>query len=78
MNAYLPKNYLGPFRVECYNNKLVFHGKEQCFKNGLKTKKSDLELNFLCPHDKRHTGCGAHPVMKALSTGLPQSGGCSA
>lgn len=46
MNAYLPENYLRPFRVECYNNKLAFHSKEQCFKNGLKTKKSDLELNF--------------------------------
>ena len=73
MTAKLPENDLGPFRLEPYNNKVVFHSKEPCSKSGLRTSKSDLELNFLCPSIKRHAGCGAYPIMKALNTGIPQS-----
>lgn len=41
MSANLPENYLSPFRLESYNNKVVFHSEGPCSKNGLKTKMSD-------------------------------------
>lgn len=46
---------LGPFRLESYN--VMFHSKDACSKNGLRTKKSDLEtIFFLCPSVKRDVG----------------------
>lgn len=42
----LPKKDLGHFRLEPYNKKVMFHSKDACSKNGLMTKKSDLEPNF--------------------------------
>lgn len=46
MSAKLPEKDLRPFRLESYNNKVMFHSKDACSKNGLRTKKSGLETNF--------------------------------
>lgn len=46
MSAKLSEKDLGPFRLKSYNNKAMFHSKDPCSKNGLRIKKSDLQLNF--------------------------------
>lgn len=73
MRAKLPEKDLGPFRLKSYNNKAMFHSKDAYSKNGLRTKKSDLEpIFFSCPSVKRHVGFGAYSITKALKTGLPR------
>lgn len=46
MSAKLSEKDLGPFRLKSYNNKAMFHSKDPCSKNGLRIKKSGLQLNF--------------------------------